>query len=98
MGVSVVIKNKTLRLRWPEEVDSERAKAERSKLTGELVVTACKTDEKAVGKAKREKERHDAEEKEAKKKEKEAKEARRKKNWVTRFWRQVRRPCPSQAL
>jgi protein TilB len=78
--VSVVIKNKTLRLRWPEEVASESGVAERSKLTGELLVTVPKTDAKSVGKAKREKERMDEDKKEAERIKKEAAQARRKKN------------------
>jgi len=49
--VSIVAKNKTLRLNWPEEVVPDAGKAERSKLTGMLCITVPKFDSKAAIKA-----------------------------------------------
>jgi protein TilB len=46
--VSVVCKNKTLRLNWPEEVVPDAGKAERSKVTGMLCITVPKLDSKAA--------------------------------------------------
>jgi protein TilB len=55
--ISVVLKNKTLRLRFPEEVLPENGSCQRSKLTGELVLTLPKVDAKSTLTSTREKER-----------------------------------------
>lgn len=46
--VTIVVKNKTLRLKFPEEVASDNGKAERSKITGALKLTFTMTNPKSI--------------------------------------------------
>lgn len=41
--VTVVVKGKVFRVKWPEDVQSDRAKAQRSSTTGELFISVPKT-------------------------------------------------------
>jgi protein TilB len=78
--VSVVLKNKTLRLVWPEEVVPDNGSCQRSKLTGELVLTLPCMDKKKTLTSIREKERL---EKDKKQKAEEEKENQRKNRKLT---------------
>ena len=60
--VTVVIKNKTLRLRFPEEVHSDAGKAQRSKVTGALRLIFPKVDERSVQRSLRVKQHMEEEE------------------------------------
>ena len=73
--VSVVIKNKTLRLRFEEDVRPDAGKAERSKTTGFLKLTIPKVDLSKVLKTRRLMQQQAKEKEEAEQREKEAKEA-----------------------
>jgi protein TilB len=59
--VSIVVKNKTLRLRWPEEVVSAQCVAQRSKTTGDLVLTAPCQDPSSIARSRLERARAAAE-------------------------------------
>lgn len=61
--VSIIIKNKTLRLRWPEEVVSAKCVAQRSKTTGDLVLTVPCLDPSSLARARMERAKHEAEDK-----------------------------------
>merc|ERR1719247_1294761 len=60
--VSIVVKNKTLRLRWPEEVVSAKCIAQRSKTTGDLVLSVPCLDPTALARAKMDRARMAADE------------------------------------
>lgn len=78
--VSIVCKNKTLRLNWPEEVIPDAGKAERSKMTGMLCITVPKMDSKAAIRSIKEQKWAEEREKKKRDEEKENKDRERNQN------------------